>query len=658
MTISSLSHDKRVSLSPIQKLALWQTPLIFILSLDIGWFLWLFWLASWAGSMAHRWWLQLPILMGFITAAFQLVPIKSADFFILILVILLAFTWRIDSQKPVAKEISPAGLCPTIFLVGSVFIYQTQFFILLALVAWLLAFLLWFTMALTGFRLDRLTIRWMPIIIGSFLSAFVIVALFSVIPRINTGFIPGFDSGRSEIGLTDSLEPSGLTDLLASSEVAFRAVPIGANQNAPRYWRVFILSELRGAKWQRQEAKKIINRFAPAIKERQAQFQIITDTHDLSTLPIAGWPADSSAASVNDYGFNAYGEALQSRGADIRSATTTSQIGDDHEFDYPVDLALSADNPRLQSFGRRLRAEFPNEQLFIDQVIGLFARDFTYDLQSNYPEKHAGDAFFFEGKRGHCSYFATALATILRSGGVAAHVAVGYLGGEWNEFGEFWLVNQADAHAWVEVKREDGRWQRLDPTLEVMQMSDERFQGLVDFGASDFAGRALIPNQNAESLWDRAYQAAQFFDSLNLRVTLAIMNYGDNGGADDASAGTNEDRFALFLAIIAIAITILFVAVGAYRLATLNKDERPKSERQLEALLAPWLGMRPAGLSLLHYVRQLEAASSSAAKRAHALASAIYASRFGKTPLDASIVKSEMKELKRELRAVPKAKRP
>ena len=657
MSIFGLSPAKKHALSPIQKLALWQTPLIFILSLDIGWFLWLFWLASWAGSMAHRWWLQLPILMGFIAAALQLVPVKSADFFILILVILLAFTWRIDSQKPIAKDISPAGLCPTIFLVGSVFIYQTQFFILLALVAWLLAFLLWFTMALTGFRLDRLTVRWMPIIIGSFLSAFVIVALFSVIPRINTGFIPGFDTGRSEIGLTDSLEPNGLTDLLASSEVAFRAIPLGEQENAPRYWRVFILSELRGAKWQREGVKKIVNQFMPAIEARQAQFQIITDTHDLSTLPIAGWPADSASASVNDYSFNAYGEALQSRGADSRNAIVTSQLGDDHEFDYPTKLALSADNPRLQSFGRRLRAEFPDEQLFINQVMGLFATQFTYDLQSSYPEKNAGDAFFFDGKSGHCSYFATALATILRSGGVAAHVAIGYLGGEWNEFGDFWLVNQSDAHAWVEVKRNDGRWQRLDPTLAVMQMNDQRFQGLVDFGASDFAGRPLVPNQNGLSLWDRAYQAAQFFDSLNVRVTLAIMNYGDDGGADDASAGASEDRFALFLAIIAIGVTILFVAFGAYRLATLNRDERPKSERQLEALLTPWLGARPAGLSLIHYAQKLEEASLPAAQRAYQLAHAIYASRFGKTPLEASIFRSEMMNLKRQLRTLPKAKR-
>ena len=657
MNIFGLTLKKPHALSSIQKLALWQTPLIFILSLDIGWFLWLFWLASWAGSIAQRWWIQLPILISFITAALQFAPVKSADFFILILVILLAFTWRIDSQKPVAKEISPAGLCPTIFLVGAVFIYQTQFFILLALVAWLLAFLLWFTMALTGFRLDRLSIRWMPILLGSFLSAFVIVALFSVIPRINTGFIPGFDTGRSEIGLTDTLEPQGLSDLLNSSDVAFRAIPSGNGQMAPRYWRVYVLSQLKGARWQRREEKRVVNGFTPATAEQQAQFQIITDTHDLSTVPIAGWPADSVKASLNDYGFNAFGEAIQSKSADSRSAFVTSQIGEVHKFNYPIDLSMGADNPQLQSFGRTLREEFPDEQLFIDQIMNLFAREFTYDLQSNYPDTNAGDAFFFEGKRGHCSYFATAMATILRSGGLPANVVVGYLGGDWNEFGEFWLVNQSDAHAWVEVQREDGTWQRLDPTLAVMQMNDQRFQGLVDFGASEFAGRALLPKDKNLTLWDRAYQAAQFFDSLNLRVTLAIMNYGDDGNADNTQAAASEDRFALVLAIIAIAITILFVVLGAFRLASMTKDRRPKSERQLERLLMPWVGPRSSGVTLIQYCRQLDSLSVSSASIADQLAHAIYATRFGEQPFDVALFKEEMVRLKHSLKGVPKIKR-
>ena len=98
------------------KMALWQAPLIFVLSLEIGLFLWLFWAVAWSLSFLKRWWLQLPILCGFIGLSAQLVPIKSADFFILMLVILLPFAWQLDEADHVAeKRLSPAGLCPTIF---------------------------------------------------------------------------------------------------------------------------------------------------------------------------------------------------------------------------------------------------------------------------------------------------------------------------------------------------------------------------------------------------------------------------------------------------------------------------------------------------------------------------------------------------------------
>jgi len=142
------------------KMALWQAPLILILSLEIGLFLWLFWILAWSLSFLKRWWLQVPILAGLIAMSAQLVPLKSADFFILMLVILLPFAWQLDeSESASEKQLSPAGLCPTIFLAGSVFIFQTQFIILLGLVAWLLSFLLWFTTALTGFRLSNISIR-------------------------------------------------------------------------------------------------------------------------------------------------------------------------------------------------------------------------------------------------------------------------------------------------------------------------------------------------------------------------------------------------------------------------------------------------------------------------------------------------------------------
>ena len=134
------------------------------------------------------------------------------------------------------------------------------------------------------------------------------------------------------------------------------------------------------------------------------------------------------------------------------------------------------------------------------------------------------------------------------------------------------------------------------------------------------------------------------------------MNYGDDNNVDDQQKGASEDRFALFLAIIAIAVTILFVVLGALRLAALKKDERPKTERQLESLLRPWLGPRPAGMSLIRYCQQLEAASMTASHSAIGLASAIYASRFG-TLSTGQNFKLEMNRLKRELKPIAKPKR-
>jgi len=87
--------------------------------------------------------------------------------------------------------------------------------------------------------------------------------------------------------------------------------------------------------------------------------------------------------------------------------------------------------------------------------------------------------FVINHKLGHCEFFASALAIMLRSQGIPARLVVGYKGGEFNTFGGFYAVKQKDAHAWVECyfSREElpseladspeyagGAWYRLDPT--------------------------------------------------------------------------------------------------------------------------------------------------------------------------------------------------
>jgi hypothetical protein len=73
--------------------------------------------------------------------------------------------------------------------------------------------------------------------------------------------------------------------------------------------------------------------------------------------------------------------------------------------------------------------------------------------------------FLFNVKAGHCEYFSTAMAVMLRTRGIAARVVNGFLPGEYNEAAGAYTVRQSDAHSWVEVYFPESQvWVTFDPT--------------------------------------------------------------------------------------------------------------------------------------------------------------------------------------------------
>lgn len=74
------------------------------------------------------------------------------------------------------------------------------------------------------------------------------------------------------------------------------------------------------------------------------------------------------------------------------------------------------------------------------------------------------DVFLFDAKRGHCEYFATALAIQLRTLGIPARNVAGFLGGRLNRYGGYYAISQGDAHSWVEAWLPGRGWVTLDPT--------------------------------------------------------------------------------------------------------------------------------------------------------------------------------------------------
>jgi len=72
--------------------------------------------------------------------------------------------------------------------------------------------------------------------------------------------------------------------------------------------------------------------------------------------------------------------------------------------------------------------------------------------------------FLFETRAGHCEYFASAMAIMLRTLGIPAREVNGFLPGEYNDLGGDYIVRASDAHSWVEVYFPGNEWQVFDPT--------------------------------------------------------------------------------------------------------------------------------------------------------------------------------------------------
>lgn len=95
---------------------------------------------------------------------------------------------------------------------------------------------------------------------------------------------------------------------------------------------------------------------------------------------------------------------------------------------------------------------------------------FRYTLTSEPTERVVQGAdplegFLFDSQAGHCEYFATAMAVLLRESGVPTRLVNGYYGAHYNDIGGYYTVRQADAHSWVEVHFGPGLgWVTFDPT--------------------------------------------------------------------------------------------------------------------------------------------------------------------------------------------------
>jgi len=194
-----------------------------------------------------------------------------------------------------------------------------------------------------------------------------------------------------------------------------------------------------------------------------------------------------------------------------------------------------------------------------------------YSLDVERPEGNIADAFLFEMEAGYCTYYATTMATMLRSQGIPARLAVGYNAGEPTGDGEY-VVRGLNSHAWVEVYFPEVGWVPFDPTpadprQEVEQAAIENARasgsesvdteetapeqtgpGEIQTPSNPTAGPneseqpgGQVPNPGFTQVTDRdqiaASEAEQFNATFEQPATQGIEETDEDEGLDESGSG-------------------------------------------------------------------------------------------------------------------------
>jgi len=88
---------------------------------------------------------------------------------------------------------------------------------------------------------------------------------------------------------------------------------------------------------------------------------------------------------------------------------------------------------------------------------------YTLELPKTEPDDPLA-FFLFHRKKGHCEYFASALAVMLRVVHIPSRVITGFQSGVYNPISGSQLIRSSDAHSWVEAWLPDRGWTTFDPT--------------------------------------------------------------------------------------------------------------------------------------------------------------------------------------------------
>lgn len=376
------------------------------------------------------------------------------------------------------------------------------------------------------------------------------VAYFYMLPRLHSGVFErdGFSWGGAKIGFNSQVSLQYIGEVLQNDSPAFRLSMLnaktGANYrpNQPPYiratvveryidgagqgfWQPYDRGALRGGLYGIQELPNSQELDSDLLSTRDSVAVTIIEKSPFGEVvcglpPLAQMEKSAFRVGRRDWRLadprpNAHSETPGKR----RYSFLTYAFANGQDSPVLTDLADSYEDKQAGSFNveyRRELLQFAPElrslEPEIKRILGTSAEplnsklsqalfledylansnDYTYSLSLTGPKNRSIDPivdFMLNKKRGHCQYFASSLALILRSLKIPTRLVVGFRPSEYNDVGGYFPVLQNHAHVWVEayftldeIAQSDalvrdsvavppwaskGVWLRLDPTPPV-----------------------------------------------------------------------------------------------------------------------------------------------------------------------------------------------
>ena len=307
------------------------------------------------------------------------------------------------------------------------------------------------------------------------------VAIFLLFPRVQGRLwsLPA-DPSVGLTGLSEQLAPGSVQQVVLSDEVAFRVAFAGQPPRADQwYWRGLVLDQTDGQRWWWEPPGYLDAAVEPLSPADTTSYTVTLEPHGKRWLFALDLPAAAPSGERMLPGRQLLAATpVRERHRYTAESFTRYRTGplSGAERDRALDVPRAP--PRVRELAAAWQAGDPGDAVVVERALRHFATGgYAYTLSPPATGPEYVEPFLFDTRRGFCEHFAGSFALLMRLAGVPSRVVVGYLGAERNPLGEFWVVRQAQAHAWAEVWLAGRGWVRVDPTAVVQP---ERLTGLVD----------------------------------------------------------------------------------------------------------------------------------------------------------------------------------